>query len=94
MGTILGAYIARSGRQIDLINHNRAHIEALKEDGAHVVGTVEFTQPVSALLPEEMTGKYDIIILLPACASLPVPRTASLSPSAVWAPSPTSIWPM
>jgi 2-dehydropantoate 2-reductase len=64
MGTILGAYIARSGRQIDLINHNKAHVEALKEDGAHVVGAVDFTQPVSALLPEEMTGKYDIIILL------------------------------
>ena len=64
MGTILGAYITRMGGQIDLINHNRAHVEALREDGARVVGTVDFTQPVSALLPEEMTGKYDIIFLL------------------------------
>jgi 2-dehydropantoate 2-reductase len=64
MGTILGAYIARAGGQIDLINRNKAHIEALKDDGARVVGTVDFTQAVSALLPEEMTGKYDIIILL------------------------------
>ncbi len=64
MGTILGAYITRAGAQIDLINHNKAHIAALKEHGAHIVGTVEFTQPVTALLPEEMTGKYDIIFLL------------------------------
>ena len=64
MGTILGAYITRMGGQIDLINHNKAHIEALKDDGARIVGTVDFTQPVTALLPEEMTGKYDIIILL------------------------------
>ncbi len=64
MGTILGAYIPRMGGQIDLINHNKAHIEALKDDGARIVGTVDFTQPVTALLPEEMTGKYDIIILL------------------------------
>ena len=64
MGTILGAYISRAGGQIDLINRNKAHIEALKAEGAHVVGTVDFVQPVSALLPEEMTGKYDIIILL------------------------------
>ena len=64
MGTILGAFITRAGGKIDLINHDKEHIAALKENGAHVVGTVEFTQPVSALLPEEMTGKYDIIFLL------------------------------
>lgn len=64
LGTILGAYITRKGGTIDLINHNKAHVEALKTGGAHVVGTVEFTQPVTALLPEEMTGVYDIIILL------------------------------
>lgn len=64
MGTVLGAYIARAGKQIDLINRNRAHIEAMKKEGAHVVGTVDFVQPVTALLPEEMTGKYDLIFLM------------------------------
>lgn len=64
MGTVLGAYIARAGRDIDLINHNREHIAALKERGAHIVGTVDFTQKVNALLPEEMTKKYDIILLM------------------------------
>ena len=64
MGTVLGAYIARAGRNIDLINRNREHIAALKEGGAHIVGTVDFTQKVNALLPEEMTKKYDIILLM------------------------------
>lgn len=64
MGTILGAYVARAGKQIDLINRNKAHIEALKKNGAHVVGTVDFVQPVRALFPEEITGKYDIIFLM------------------------------
>ena len=64
MGTVLGAYIARAGRDIDLINHNREHVAALKEKGAHIVGTVDFTQKVNALLPEEMTNKYDIILLM------------------------------
>ncbi|HIX07030.1 MAG TPA: 2-dehydropantoate 2-reductase [Candidatus Borkfalkia faecipullorum] len=64
MGTVLGAYIARAGRDVDLINRNREHVAALKEKGAHIVGTVDFTQKVNALLPEEMTKKYDIILLM------------------------------
>ena len=64
MGTVLGAYIARAGRDIDLIHRNREHVAALKEKGAHIVGTVDFTQKVNALLPEEMTKKYDIILLM------------------------------
>ena len=64
MGTVLGAFIARAGRQIDLINRNEKHIAALREKGATVCGTVQFTQPVRALLPAEMEGKYDIILLM------------------------------
>ncbi len=64
LGTILGAYITKNGGQIELINRNRAHVEALREKGAQVVGTVNFTQPVVAYLPEQMEGKYDIIFLM------------------------------
>ena len=64
LGTVLGAYIARAGKQVDLVNRNRAHVTALKERGAHVTGTVDFVQPVCALLPEELTGQYDITILM------------------------------
>ena len=64
LGTILGAFITKNGGQIDLINHNKAHVAALKKDGAKVVGTLEFTQKVTALTDEEMSGKYDVIFLL------------------------------
>ena len=64
MGTVLGAYISKAGVAIDLVNRNREHVAALKESGAKIVGTVQFTQSVNALLPEEMTEKYDIILLM------------------------------
>lgn len=64
LGTILGAYITKAGYQVDLINRNEAHISAMKQNGATVTGTVDFNVKVNALLPSEMTGKYDIIFLL------------------------------
>ena len=64
LGTVLGAYITKKGVAIDLINRNKAHVEALKEKGATITGTVHMNVPVSAMTPDEMTGKYDIILLL------------------------------
>ena len=64
LGTILGAFISKAGMQIELINRNRAHVEALKKDGARVTGTMEFTQKVTAYTPDEMSGEYDIIFLM------------------------------
>ena len=64
LGTILGAYISKAGVAIDLINRNKAHIEALQTRGAQVVGTVQMTQPVTAYTPDMMSGTYDIIFLM------------------------------
>lgn len=64
LGTILGAFISRNGGQIDLINRNKAHIEALQNSGARIVGTLEFTHPVTAYAPDRMSGIYDIIFLM------------------------------
>ena len=64
LGTILGAFITRNGAQIDLVNRNKAHVAALKEKGACVKGTLEFTQKVTAITPDEMSGKYDVIFLM------------------------------
>lgn len=64
LGTILGAYITKGGQQIELINRNKAHVEALQSQGAKIVGTVDFTQTVTAYTPEEMSGTYDIIFLM------------------------------
>ena len=64
LGTVLGAYITKNGGQIDLINRNRAHVEALKTKGARITGKVEMTVPVTAFTPDEMTGKYNVILLM------------------------------
>lgn len=64
LGTILGAYITKNGGEIELINRNKAHVEALQKKGATVTGTVNFTQNVTAYTPEEMSGRYDIIFLM------------------------------
>lgn len=64
LGTVLGAYMTKNGAQVDLINRNKAHVAALKENGAHITGTVELTVPVTAITPDEMTGKYDVILLM------------------------------
>ena len=64
LGTVLGAYITKNGVDIDLINRNKAHVEALNRSGAHITGTVNMTVPVKAITPDEMSGKYDVILLL------------------------------
>lgn len=64
LGTVLGAYITKNKGQIDLINRNKAHVEALRKNGATIKGTVNMTVPVTAMTPDEMTGKYDIILLM------------------------------
>ena len=64
LGTILGAYINKAGVPIELINRNKAHVEALNSSGAKVVGTVEFTQNVTAYTPDQMSGQYDVLFLM------------------------------
>ena len=64
LGTILGAYITKNGGSIELVNRNKAHIEALQKEGAKVIGTMNFTQKVTAYTPDAMSGKYDIIFLM------------------------------
>ncbi len=64
LGTVLGAYITKSGTPIDLINRNKAHTAALKEKGATIKGTVDFSVKVNALYPDETKDKYDVIFLM------------------------------
>lgn len=64
LGTVLGAFITKSGTQIDLINRNEAHVYNLNKNGAKITGTVEMTVPVKALTPDKMKGKYDVILLM------------------------------
>ena len=67
MGTVLGALLTKSGQDVDLITRNAAHIEGLKTRGAKILCKAvdkEMTIPVSALTPDMMTGKYDVVFLM------------------------------
>ena len=64
LGTILGAFISKAGEPVELINRNKAHVEALNASGAKVVGTMQFEQQVTAYTPDQMSGEYDIIFLM------------------------------
>lgn len=64
LGTVLGAYITKNGGEIELINRNKAHVDALNKNGATITGTVELNVPVKAYTPDKMSGKYDVFILL------------------------------
>ena len=64
LGTVLGAYLSKAGVDVDLITRNKEHVESLNKYGAKIIGTVNMTVPVHALTPEEMTEKYELIILL------------------------------
>jgi len=64
MGTVLGAYLAKNGLVVDMVDFYKAHVDALNEKGAHIVGRADFTVPVKAMLPEEMEGIYDLVFLM------------------------------
>jgi 2-dehydropantoate 2-reductase len=64
LGTVLGAYITKNGGEVELVNRNRAHVEALQQNGARITGTVEMEVPVTAITPDQMSGSYDVILLM------------------------------
>ena len=64
MGTVIGAYLAKSGLLVDMIDANKAHVDTLNATGAHILGAEEFTIPVQSILPEQMEGIYDLVFLM------------------------------
>lgn len=64
LGTIIGALITSGGREVDLIDTNQKHVQALNESGATITGSIQRQVPVKAVLPSELTGQYDLVFLL------------------------------
>ncbi|MDR6721703.1 2-dehydropantoate 2-reductase [Paenibacillus amylolyticus] len=64
LGTIVGAYLADGGMDVELIDAYQEHVEALNQTGAKVTGTTEFQAKVKAITPEQKSGQYDLILLL------------------------------
>ena len=64
LGIVLGAYLSRAGEAVTLCNRNPGQVEALNKNGAKVIGTVEMTVPVKAVLPQDVENDYDVIFLM------------------------------
>lgn len=64
LGTIIGAIMTQCGKQVDLYDAYKEHVDALNAAGATVTGYLELNVPVKAYTPDQMTGLYDIVFLL------------------------------
>ena len=54
LGIVLGAYLTKAGVDIELVNRNKQHVDAMLSKGARVKGKANFRVPVKAIFPNEM----------------------------------------
>lgn len=64
LGTIMGALMTQQGYAIQMVDANTEHVDALNRDGATITGALSLNVPVQACLPDQMSGTYDLIILM------------------------------
>src|SRR5215475_9798622 len=64
IGGTLGAYLARAGVDVTLVDTVADHVEAGTRDGLRVTGPIDqFTVRVPAFVPDALVGTWDEIIL-------------------------------
>lgn len=64
IGGVLGAYWARAGLPVRLVDIVSEHVAACRTTGLNIDGPVEqFRQVVPASTPDEIQGEYEIIVL-------------------------------
>ena len=63
IGGVLGAYLARAGQAVRMVDIEADHVAAMRA-GLAIEGPVEaFTQPLDAVTPTQVRGQYGRIIL-------------------------------
>lgn len=64
IGGTLGAYMARSGQPVRLVDQDRAHVAAMQERGLTIQAFDEtFTVPVAAETIDALRGPLDVVVL-------------------------------
>ena len=64
IGGVLGAYWARAGLPVLMVDIVAQHVQACRSGGLNISGPVEqFRQIVPALTPDQVKGEFEIIVL-------------------------------
>ncbi|WP_169566421.1 ketopantoate reductase family protein [Sneathiella limimaris] len=66
IGGILGAYWARAGKDVVMVDIDQAHIEACSTNGIRIEGPAtdgDFRQVIPTYSPETLEGKFDCVVL-------------------------------
>jgi 2-dehydropantoate 2-reductase len=64
IGGTMGAYLARAGHAVTLVDTDADHIASIDRSGLHITGPIlTFTVRVPAFTPARLTGQWDTIVL-------------------------------
>ncbi len=64
IGGTLGAYWARAGLPVLMVDIVADHVEACRTRGLKIIGPVEeLTQVIPSVTPQELQGQFDVIVL-------------------------------
>jgi 2-dehydropantoate 2-reductase len=63
IGGITGAYTARAGVDVTLVDQAEEHVNAIRHDGLHIDGVDNFSVRVPVLLRSELRGPLDLAII-------------------------------
>jgi 2-dehydropantoate 2-reductase len=64
IGGTLGAFLARAGHDITVVDAATDHVDAISANGLRITGPIaEFTVRLTARRPDRLTGSWDAIIL-------------------------------
>ena len=69
IGGTIGAYLARAGVDVVLVDTDAAHVEAIQTGGLHIEGPIEtFTVRVRAATPDQVEVQFDRILCDVPCS--------------------------
>jgi 2-dehydropantoate 2-reductase len=63
MGGVTGAFLARAGVDLTLVDNVEQHVKAVQQDGLRMDGLEEFTVRVPAITPSELRGPLELVII-------------------------------
>ena len=63
IGGLVGAYMARAGEDVLLVDKVAEHVDAINKDGLRISGFESFTVPVRACVPADLRGPLGVTFL-------------------------------